>query len=56
MNRGLEGTTDAVIAADTAHLAHLGDGEGSERRGLLRALARTEMTGTRWWRRVLRLS
>jgi hypothetical protein len=55
MNRGLEDTTDAVIAADISHLAHLGT-EGWERRGLLQSLARTERTGAGWWRRVLRLN
>ena len=56
MNRGLEGTTDTVIAADTAHLAHLGNGERWERRGLLQSLAHTERTAASWWRRVLRLN
>jgi hypothetical protein len=42
MDRELDATTEAVIAGDQAHLAHLAEPGAWERRGLLQRLARTE--------------
>ena len=43
MKQQLRRTTEAVIAADGAHLAHLADASGWERRGLLQRLARADL-------------
>jgi len=43
MKDQLHRTTEAVIAADGAHLAHLADAAVWERRGLLRRLARADL-------------
>jgi hypothetical protein len=43
MKDQLHRTTEAVIAADGAHLAHLADAAGWERRGLLQRLARADL-------------
>jgi len=56
MERELDATTEAVIAGDQAHLAHLTDAGGWERRGLLQKLARTESPIAESWRRALRLN
>jgi hypothetical protein len=56
MERELDATTEAVIAGDQAHLAHLADAEAWERRGLLQKLARPEGPNGEWWRRALRLN
>jgi len=56
MERELDTTTEAVIAGDQAHLAHLADAEDWERRGLLQRLARTEDATADSWRRALRLN
>jgi hypothetical protein len=56
MERELDATTEAVIAGDQAHLAHLADAEDWERRGLLQRLARTEDATADSWRRALRLN
>jgi hypothetical protein len=56
MERELDATTEAVIAGDQAHLAHLADAEDWERRGLLQRLARTEGATAESWRRALRLN
>jgi len=56
MERNLDATTEAVIAGDQAHLAHLADAGAWERRGLLQKLARTEGSIGEWWRRALRLN
>jgi hypothetical protein len=42
MKSELNTTTQAVIAADGAHLAHLADAAAWERRGFLQRLARTD--------------
>jgi hypothetical protein len=44
MKDQLHRTTEAVIAADGAHLAHLADAAGWERRGLLQRLARADLS------------
>jgi hypothetical protein len=56
MERELDATTEAVIAGDQAHLAHLADAEDWERRGLLQKLARTEGPNGESWSRALRLN
>jgi hypothetical protein len=56
MERELAGTTEAVIAGDQAHLAHLADAGAWERRGLLQRLARTEGAIAESWKRALRLN
>jgi hypothetical protein len=56
MARELDKTTEAVIAGDQAHLAHLADAGAWERRGLLQRLARTEGLIGESWRRPLRLN
>ena len=56
MARELDKTTEAVIAGDQAHLAHLADAGAWERRGLLQRLARTEGLIGESWRRALRLN
>jgi hypothetical protein len=56
MARRLDETTEAVIAGDQAHLAHLADTKSWERRGLLQRLARTENPTGESLRRALRLN
>jgi hypothetical protein len=56
MERELDATTEAVIVGDQAHLAHLADAEGWERRGLLQRLTRTEGATGELWRRAQRLN
>jgi hypothetical protein len=56
MERELDATTEAVIAGDQAHLAHLADAGAWERRGLLQRLARTERSIGESSRRALRLN
>jgi hypothetical protein len=56
MERELDPTTEAVIAGDQAHLAHLAGAGAWERRGLLQRLARTERSIGESWRRALRLN
>jgi hypothetical protein len=54
MERELDATTEAVIAGDQAHLAHLAAAGAWERRGLLQKLARPEGPNGEWWRRAPR--
>jgi hypothetical protein len=56
VERELDATTEAVIAGDQAHLAHLADAGAWERRGLLQKLARPEGPNGESWRRALRLN
>jgi hypothetical protein len=56
MEKELDATTEAVIAGDLAHLAHLADAEDWERRGLLQKLARTEGPNGELWKGALRLN
>jgi hypothetical protein len=56
MREGLEPTTQAIIAADTAHLDAVNDDVLWERRGVLQTLSRTEGRAAGWWRRALRLN
>jgi len=54
MAKELDPTTEAVITGDQAHLAHLADAYGWERRGLLQRLSRTESLINEASTRVLR--
>jgi len=54
MKSELNTTTHAVIAADGAHLAHLADAAGWERRGLLQRLARADRRAGESWQHVPR--
>jgi hypothetical protein len=54
MDRELDATTNAVLAGDQAHLAHVTDAQGWERRGLLQRLVRTEGPMDASWRNGLR--
>jgi hypothetical protein len=56
MEREIDATTEAVIAGDQAHLAHLAEAGAWERKGLLQRLARTEGATAESWRRALRLN
>jgi hypothetical protein len=52
MNADLEHTTEAILAADQAHLMGPNEGVVWERSGLLGRLTRNDRWVDAWWRRV----